>query len=428
MAELAKIGEFYDGEDWESYIERLEQYCIVNDIEETKKKRALLLSAVGAKTYEIPAKPVEKTFEEIKDAVKKHLSPTPIIIAERFNFCTRKQKPDESVADYLRELKRLAETCDFKAFLDVVLRDVFVIGLEDKTSQCKMLSEADLDITKAFHIAQSREMAVKRVEEIHGEDKVVNFNKVTRKNCFRCGKNNHSPEECFFKDKECYKCNKKGHISLKYPAGYEATRMSQRSTAKPKRENYKYGKKAKKNSSVKYTSELYGEESDENMTPSSDSEPICHIFTSCTNKIRPGIGEYIIGVHIEGAQIDMELDTGSGVSLMSESQYRKTLARKKLKMESSDIQLKSYTGEPLQTIGVCYVTVKYENQMHPSMPLYIVKDDGPSLLGREWLSKFKLNWRKILKVDKICSEVDNTRLKQILEENKEFFDESPEKA
>ena len=61
---------------------------------------------------------------------------------------------------------------------------------------------------------------MKRVEEIHGEDKVVNFNKETLKNCFRCGKNNHTPEECFFKEKECYKCHKKGHLGLKCPAGY----------------------------------------------------------------------------------------------------------------------------------------------------------------------------------------------------------------
>lgn len=30
--------------------------------------------------------------------------------------------------------------------------------------------------------------------------------------CFRCGKKSHDPAECWFKDKECRQCNRKGHI------------------------------------------------------------------------------------------------------------------------------------------------------------------------------------------------------------------------
>jgi len=33
------------------------------------------------------------------------------------------------------------------------------------------------------------------------------------KPCYRCGKKNHVPQQCHFKDVVCHKCNKKGHIS-----------------------------------------------------------------------------------------------------------------------------------------------------------------------------------------------------------------------
>lgn len=55
----------------------------------------------------------------------------------------------------------------------------------------------------------------------------------------------------------------------------------------------------------------------------------------------------------------MELDTGTGVSLMSESQFRKTLIEKCKKLESSNMKLKSYTGEPLHTPDMCHVKVEY---------------------------------------------------------------------
>ena len=37
-------------EDWNEYVERLEQYFIANDIEDDKKKTAVLLIVIGAET------------------------------------------------------------------------------------------------------------------------------------------------------------------------------------------------------------------------------------------------------------------------------------------------------------------------------------------------------------------------------------------
>lgn len=225
MAGMGKLGEFQEGEDWESYTERLEQFFIMNDIgaDDAGKRRAVLLSCMGAKTYELcktviaPAKPADKSYAELVAALTEHLCPKPIIIAERFNFYTRKQKPGETVTTYRRELKKLAETCKFEGFLNEVLRDVFVIGLEDKAAQCELLSEADLTIDKAFRIAHGREMAAKRVDEMHIGLTEKTVNKVTPKSCWRCGKHNHDAEKCYYKTAECFKCKQIGHISKMCP-------------------------------------------------------------------------------------------------------------------------------------------------------------------------------------------------------------------
>jgi hypothetical protein len=84
-----------------SYTERLQQYFIANDIPEdaVAKRRALLLSACGSSTYLLirrlvsPEQPMDKSFEELVDLVRKHHNPTPSVIVEWFNFNTNKGKP-----------------------------------------------------------------------------------------------------------------------------------------------------------------------------------------------------------------------------------------------------------------------------------------------------------------------------------------------
>lgn len=93
MAQIGRLDEYKpENESWSAYIERsIELFKIANDVDDTKQV-ATLLSAVGASTYGLlrnlvqPAKPKDKTFEEIVNILKAHFEPKPLIIAERFQF------------------------------------------------------------------------------------------------------------------------------------------------------------------------------------------------------------------------------------------------------------------------------------------------------------------------------------------------------
>ena len=106
-------------ESWPTYIERLEQYFIANDITSATKKVAVLLTVVGPKTYGLirdllaPEKPADKAYTEIVAVMKQHLNPKPC-----YKFHQRVQKEGESVACYFSSLRKLAEHCDFGEFLD----------------------------------------------------------------------------------------------------------------------------------------------------------------------------------------------------------------------------------------------------------------------------------------------------------------------
>ena len=70
------------------------------------------------------------------------------------------------MADYVAELRRLATTCEFGAFLDDALRDKFVCGLQKENIQRRLLAEADLELKKALELAQGMEAAEKGSKEI----------------------------------------------------------------------------------------------------------------------------------------------------------------------------------------------------------------------------------------------------------------------
>ena len=91
---------------------------------------------------------------------------------------------------------------------------------------------------------------------------------------------------------------------------------------------------------------------------------------------------------INDVSIDMELDSGSPVSLMPRKAFEKLF--KSIDLLESDVQLATYTGESLNVCGYLPAVVKYEGQSH-SLKLYIVNSGHSTLLGRDWLQKIKLH-------------------------------------
>ena len=95
----------------------------------------------------------------------------------------------------------------------------------------------------------------------------------------------------------------------------------------------------------------------------------------------------------------MEVDTGAAVSILSESTYNQLCkVNSKLDLMPSDIKLKSYTGHQIRVLDSCLVTVKYEDHER-KLSVLVVKGQWPCLLGRNWMSELKLNWKVIGRVE-----------------------------
>ena len=395
-------------------MERVDLFFAANDIK-ADKRVAVFLSSVGAPTYTLlrdlisPEKPQDKTLDALSTKLKEHFNPKLLVIAERFRFYSRSQTATESVSEFIADLRKLAANCNFENFLPQALRDCMVCGLYNGSIQKRLLMEEALTLDKAVELAKSLEAAEKSSKKLQGgEDRQVNRvwkeqkpHKTPAKTpCYRCGKNGHQPSSCRFRDAECHKCHKKGHLA-------KVCR------SKPKSDKADSGIK---HVAVDPAPTPLPDPPSLPLEPSPQDEDLLS-FTIFPVREKDDTTPIQVDVEIEGQAVTMELDTGAAVSVMSESCYQRLLPHSPL--DRSKAVLTTYSGEPLKLLGEKQVSVQYGTQ-HEVLTVYVVEGSAPSLFGRDWLRKIKLDWKKI---SLIRQRVENPGVEKLLVKYADVFQE-----
>ena len=392
------IGEFDSSvDDWNSYTERLEQYLMANEVGSPEKKRAVLLSSVGASTYKLirnltsPHPPGSRTYKEIIDLVRDHFNPKPSVIVQRLKFHTRTRLPGESVAAFMAQLRQLSEFCEFGDKLNEMLRDRLVCGINDSRIQRRLLSEPELTPKKAFELAQALETVDKDAREVmtscHIDVQPTQVNVLQKKPnrsatpptngpvCYRCG-NSHLATNCRFMDAICHFCKKRGHIA-------KVCRSKRNSV-------HSASLRSRRTAHNAHTIEV--DDADRKTVPAPpvnmEEESSYFLFNlGSTHRCPPWMVE--VSLNILGFQVD----TGASISIISHSTYL-SLWSIPPPMQVTNIDLKTFSGEKINVLGSITPKVSYNGQFW-DLPLLVVEGDGPSLFGRNWLEHIKLNWKEI---------------------------------
>jgi len=119
---IGAILEYDEKEEFQCYLDCIEQFMVANDITGDGKKKTMLISVIGSSVYGflknllMPEKPVDKSYTEWKDALLTHCAPWPILIAECYRFYKWNQQESDSMSDFVVMLKKLASTCKFGTF------------------------------------------------------------------------------------------------------------------------------------------------------------------------------------------------------------------------------------------------------------------------------------------------------------------------
>ncbi|XP_055699702.1 uncharacterized protein K02A2.6-like [Phlebotomus papatasi] len=348
---VPSLGPYNPDTSWESYRERLELWFEINDVTSDKKMRGFLLTEIGAEVYEtvkglvMPQKVQQLSYCELVEKIAGHFGPQRNVILERYNFMQRTQKPGETMTQFIAEICKLSQFCNF-AELENMLRDRIVCGVLSDSLRKKLLSEKDLTYKRACELARAEETAVKGLEEMKFEpasstSEAQIVAKIVRKICFRCNKQ-HESAECWAKDKTCHKCKKTGHIAPACP---------------------NKGKSQKKVQAV-----LVKEDSQE-----SDGE------VASINVI--GTSNRSLELEIDGKTVYMDVDSGASNTVMCLEQWKKLKSPQKLKQ--TDLKLQTWLKRGVDIVGQATVTVKVGDRV-VNLPLIITKSGGNSLLGRNW--------------------------------------------
>ncbi|XP_026006850.1 synaptotagmin-14 isoform X3 [Astatotilapia calliptera] len=199
---------------WDEYTEILEQFFVANGIDDAEKQRAILISVVGAATYSLmrnllsPAKPKDKTFQELVLLMKNHFDPKPSEIVQRYKFDSRSRKPNETVMEYVAELRRLAQDCNYGNTLQQMLRDRIVCGIKEDRIQRRLLSEIDLTFDKALSIAVAMETANKNAQDLQTSGASAK--------CFSLARGQQESRTFKAENKECYRCKGTKHTAADF--------------------------------------------------------------------------------------------------------------------------------------------------------------------------------------------------------------------
>lgn len=132
----------------------------------------------------------------------------------------------------------------------------------------------------------------------------------------------------------------------------------------------------------------------------------------------------IVKPTISGKLLHMELDTGTTLCIISEKDYKSYLKTPDTKLEPCNKTLRSYSGHTMRSLGKLRRTVKGDGQ-EAQLDLYVVKQNGPPLFGRDCLEELKLNFVNI-KALHLKPHTNNpvdyqTKLKQLLDQHKSAF-------
>ena len=393
MAMHGSLGEFDQKTgDWKSYIERAQQYFAANDVADANKQRAILLSSVGDKTYRTikdvlsPEAPATMELATLIEKMTKHFQPAPSEIVQRYRFNTRIRQPNESV----HRPPETAEHCNYgdAARINEMVRDRLVCGIENEKWQQRLLAEDPMTYKKAHKLLLSLEAAEKGTKDIAGEKTVhqVRPNRSRRNSrkeakplrrdpCSHCG-GMHDPTGCRFKNVECNYCHRRGHIVA-------ICRQKLKRQSTPQRRS---------------THVVEAEGTD---PPAEYTEPLNNVRT-------PNSKPLLATLQIQGTPVQMEIDTGATLSVMTYDTYSNTWNGKQAPpIKPTTANLRTYTGEAIKVVGAIDVDVEYEGQQ-AKLNLVIVDGTGPSLLGRDWLHQIRLDWAQFHKVEA----EKNTQLEQ----------------
>ncbi|XP_036322190.1 uncharacterized protein K02A2.6-like [Rhagoletis pomonella] len=378
---------------FDSYIAQLTQHFEAYSVTKQEQKRAFLLSWVGADCFELLSKLFgtediqTQTYESIKEKLSTHYKENVHILASRYEFLSSKMKPEQKYSEWVAELRGIARNCRFvcsnntckTSFIDDLLRDILVLNSPHEPVRTAALQKPNPALADVMALAESYETTQamkKRMSSSTAERSEVFQLKqhqaekklkpsASKSNCFQscsgCGKH-HSRSQCKFRNAQCRKCNRFGHIAPVCKAQSAIT-------------DNKNNKKEKQPQT--------------NNNNAQRSVSTINFVASITSTVPNKVGnKYLIEIGVNEVPVKFQMDTGATCSVIGLDVYNE-IGKPSLTPYPTG-KLIAYGGSAVSILGTIDVTI-HHGQIKRLVKLVVANvQQNSEILGTDLLEELGL--------------------------------------
>ena len=320
-------------------------------------------------------------FADIEQAITSYLQPEKrLLIAERTKFYDERQKPTETITEFVARLREKSKFCEFdelkkaKSPQEEMIKMATVAGMFRKENQARVLEKMqmqDMNVPEIITFVQQLEQVAEFTKsststspsvanDIHygnhnkGGNKHVkktSFSSSRHRNsgsstvtCHRCGKTGHMAKDCIKSLVVCFKCHRRGHYANE--CNFVGTRDSS---------------------------------DEENVNNKCDYTDIYSV-----EEVNGGALKNIhVVINHKDHTLLMQEDTGASCTIMSTRIWKKIGKPRLEKFKGRP--LRSYDGTALKIIGTLSVLIEYRKRYDVLEVRVVESDKNFGLLGRDIL-------------------------------------------
>ncbi len=347
-------------------------------------------------------------YDTLTRKLTEHFKNKSNILHERIVFGERKQRANETVEEYLREIKYMIQKCGYdRAAEEEQLTLKFVGGLKDVSIKEKLQLKDDLTLHKAVQMARQHEQIKAQLAVQDHKVPTAEVNEASYKGtgarpktyngqgqssrgqgqgrgrgrgrgqgqpnqpkCAKCGYEHSASGRCPASGKTCRRCNKMGHFASQCNP--------------PRFQNKKHqGRDRRHAADEVYIPEGYSDYAPGAAAASYDAESYSvqgvpkNCFLGAIDV--EGTDPWYVRLSIQNTEVDFKVDSGADITSVSRDVYDKMKIRPKL--QQTGIKLSSPGGPP-PVEGVFRTGVKYKGTMYKFPVVVLSGRGGPNLLSR----------------------------------------------
>ncbi|XP_070598257.1 uncharacterized protein [Erythrolamprus reginae] len=256
---VGRAPEYFDPEKstWDAYLAKFDVFLEAAGMRDVidDRKRAIFLNYCGAEMFDLaqtltdPAPANSVSWDALKTKLSAHFKPTKPAIVYRHQFSRMGQTESESINQFATRLRTVLSKCHFEN-PEARLIDALIFGMRNATVRNKLLTEEEHSLQQVIKLAQTAEVAESAAKELKQNDKQEVVAHISSPNqqadsanaikpstssendccfirqafprpfkqsqqslpCSGC-RGNHSRHRCPFRDSNCHRCGRRGHIA-----------------------------------------------------------------------------------------------------------------------------------------------------------------------------------------------------------------------